>query len=273
MAWRGGGRLLWTSIGVAGLALVLALRSQQRGPGSRAPVAAPRPEPVAFYQAAAAEHPGAAIVVLVDTSGSMGDPVPGSDRPKYLVAREALQNVLAATDEFARRRPGYPIDVAIYGFSSWAWEALSMRPYDHEAVAQALARLPKPGGGTAIGVALQTARVALYTSGDVRKYILVVTDGQNTVGSAPDLVARDIFVKSRGGVSMSFVAFDTDPALFGWVREVGGEVAAAQDGQALQQALQRIYEGKILAEIEPGEKDVTGSAGQQPAGTPNGRAR
>lgn len=260
------------SIGVAALVLIVQCRREQGAQRETSPSTEQRDSP-AYYQAAFTEHPGAAIVILVDTSGSMADPAPGDNRPKSDVAREALKGVLAATDEFARRRPGYPIDVAIFGFNSLPWEALTMRPYDREAVAGALARLPKPGGGTAIGSALQAARVALYSSGDIRKYILVVTDGQNTVGSAPDLVARDIFAKSRGGVSISFVAFDTDPAAFGFLREVGGEVAAAQDGPALQLALQRIYEGKILAEAaEPGETVPTGSTGQPPGATPNRRA-
>jgi hypothetical protein len=273
---RRGTWLLWIAIGCAFVALVAVVQAKRvlRGSFRSVLMSAVRPDPVAFYQAEVAEHPGAAIAVLVDTSGSMSEPVPGETRPKYLVAREALEGVLAATDEFARRRPGYPIDVGIFGFNSWTWVALSIQPYDRAAVAKALASLPSPGGGTAIGAALQAARIALYRSGDLRKYIVVVTDGQNTVGSAPDLVARDIHVKSRGGVSMSFVAFDTDPAAFGYLRDLGGEVAAAQDGPALQAALRRIYEGKILAEAaEPGETIPTGSTGQPRAAAKDGRAR
>ena len=269
MARRRGVPRAW--IGVVALAATAIVVCRERG--SRERSASAQPDAPAYYQAEVAEHPGAAIVVLVDTSGSMGEVVPRDSRPKFQVAREALKDVLAATDEFARRRPGYPIDIAIFGFSGLPWEVLPMRPYDREAVTAALDRLPRPGGGTAIGAALQAARVALYRSGDIRKYILAVTDGQNTVGSAPDLVARDIFAKSRGGVSISFVAFDTNPAAFGFLRDVGGDVAAAQDGPALQAALRRIYEGKILAEAEPGGAAPSGSAGEQPAAPSNGRTR
>jgi len=42
---------------------------------------------------------GAAVAILVDTSGSMKDDVPGDARPKYLVAREALETMLDAFND------------------------------------------------------------------------------------------------------------------------------------------------------------------------------
>ena len=68
----------------------------------------------------------------------------------------------------------------------------TLRPiqlYDRAAIRQALARLPRPGGGTAIGEALREARPDLYRAGVFRKYLLVVTDGDNTNGRRPEDVA------------------------------------------------------------------------------------
>src|SRR5437867_1211679 len=79
---------------------------------------------------------------------------------------------------------------------------LSIRPYDRAAVRGALARLPRPGGGTAIGEALGEARPDLYRAGVFRKYLLVVTDGENTSGRPPERVAREIFRKSEGAVQV-----------------------------------------------------------------------
>jgi len=76
----------------------------------------------------------------------------------------------------------------------------------------------------------------------------VITDGANTAGVAPDRVAREIFRKSRGGVSIHFIAFDTSPAHFAFLSEVGGEVLPAQDEATLRLAVKQIYEGEILAE-------------------------
>src|SRR6185503_14417061 len=147
--------------------------------------------------------------ILIDTSGSMRDDAAGDSRAKYVVAQEALEATLDATDAFIARRPDFPIKIGIYSFSSSVRRLLPIQTYD-----RAEARVPRPGGGTAIGDALREARPDLYRSGVFRKYLLVVTDGENTTGRPPDAVAREIFRKSDGAVQVYFVAFDTSPAKF-----------------------------------------------------------
>src|SRR5262245_26195994 len=70
-------------------------------------------EPAASYQSEVEEGVGAAVAILVDTSGSMRDPAPGDTRPKYIVAHEALEAMLDATDAFVAKRPDFPIKVGI----------------------------------------------------------------------------------------------------------------------------------------------------------------
>jgi hypothetical protein len=104
-----------------------------------------------------------------------------------------------------------------------------------------LAAVPAPGGGTAIGEALHEARPALYHAGVFRKYLLVVTDGNNTSGRSPDDVAREIWDKSQGAVQIYFVAFDTSPEKFAFLKDVGGDVIGAGTGPDLRKALDGIY--------------------------------
>jgi len=206
------------------------------------------------YQAEVEEGLGAAVAILIDTSGSMADPAPGDTRPKYDVALEALQATLDATDAFLERRPDFPIKIGIQRFSSDVWPVLPMSAYDRARVQTALMAMPGPGGGTAIGSALRTARPELYRAGTFRKYILVLTDGENTSGVDPERVAREIYRKSEGAVQIFFVAFDISPEKFGFLTEVGGEVLSAGNGAELRRALDGIYQGKILAEqvdVEP----------------------
>ena len=213
-------------------------------------------EPSAPYQAEVEEGLGAAVAILVDTSGSMDEPAPGDGRPKHIVAREALEAMLQATDAFVAKRPDFPIKIGLYSF---AREARVLRPiaaYDQADVRRALSTLPQPGGGTAIGDAMATARPDLYRAGVFRKYLLVVTDGENTHGREPDGVAREIFRKSEGGVQTYFVAFDTDPGKFAFLKEVGGEVFGAGTKDELRAALDGVYQGKILAEaVDAGERE------------------
>ena len=103
---------------------------------------------------------------------------------------------------------------------------------------------------------MREARPDLYRAGVFRKYLLVVTDGENTSGRSPDEVAREIFRKSEGAVQIYFVAFDTSPEKFAFLKEVGGDVIGAGTGAELRQALDGIYQGKILAEaLDAGERE------------------
>ena len=136
----------------------------------------------------------------------------------------------------------------LFRSSSNARTLQPIQPYDRKAIRAALARLAQPGGGTAIGEAMLEARPDLYRAGVFRKYLLVVTDGDNTNGLPPDEVAREIFRKSEGAVQVYFVAFDTSPQKFAFLKEVGGDVIGAGTGAELRQALDGIYQGKILAE-------------------------
>lgn len=215
------------------------------------------PEPAdAPYQSAVDEGLGAAVAILIDTSGSMKERAPGDSRSKYEVAREKIERMLDATDAFVARRPDFPIKIGLYSFSSHVTVLQPIQPYDRTQVRSALAELNRPGGGTAIGDAMREARPALYRAGVFRKYILVVTDGENTNGREPDQVARDIWRKSEHGVQIYFVAFDTAPEKFAFLKDVGGDVIAAPSGTELQAALENVYQGKILAEaLDAGERE------------------
>jgi len=223
---------------------------------SRDARAARAEESAATYQSDVEEGLGAAVAILVDTSGSMAKDAPGDDRPKHEVARAALTTMLDATEQFIARRPDFPIKIGLYSFSSNVRTLMPIQRYDRTVVRTALSNIPRPGGGTAIGEALRTARPDLYRSGVFRKYLLVVTDGDNTNGRSPDEVARDIFRKSEGAVQIYFVAFDTSPEKFAFLKEVGGDVIAAGTGTELKTALDGIYQGKILAEAPGGEREA-----------------
>jgi Mg-chelatase subunit ChlD len=244
------------SIGSIGLALVVALGACEQRPSGVARDRSPEPEETAPYQAEVEEGLGAAVAILIDTSGSMRDTAPGDSRPKYVVAQQALEAMLDATDGFVARRPDFPIKIGIYSFSSSVRTLRPIATYDRGDVRRALTLLPRPGGGTAIGEAMSEARPDLYRAGVFRKYLLVVTDGENTNGRAPERVAREIWRKSEGGVQVYFVAFDTSPDKFAFLKEVGGEVFGAGTGDELRKALDGVYQGKILAEaVDAGERE------------------
>jgi len=248
------GRIRGLAIAVLLPSVLLACQQRTHRERSRA-TATESPESDAPYQAEVEEGLGAALAILVDTSGSMKQNAPGDSRPKYVVAQEALEAMLDATDAFIAKRPDFPIKIGVYSFASSVHVLRPIQPYDRAAVRATLASLPRPGGGTAIGDAMREARPDLYRAGVFRKYLLVVTDGDNTNGRSPDDVARDIWRKSEGAVQTYFVAFDTSPEKFAFLKDVGGDVIGAGTGAELRTALDGIYQGKILAEAVGGERE------------------
>jgi Mg-chelatase subunit ChlD len=238
----------------ATLLLLTCAREARRAPSSRRDPS--EDADAAPYQATVDEGLGAAVAILVDTSGSMRETAAGDSRPKSVVAREAIEAMLDATDAFVAKRPDFPIKIGIYSFSSSVRMLQPIQTYDRAAIRRALDALPRPGGGTAIGEALRESRPDLYGAGVFRKYLLVVTDGDNTSGQSPEPVAREIYRKSQGAVQVYFVAFDTTPQKFAFLKEVGGDVIAAGTGDELHTALDGIYQGKILAEAaDAGERE------------------
>lgn len=197
---------------------------------------------------------GASIAIVIDHSGSMKEEAEGDSRPKFVVAHEALEAILASTDSFVARHPDFPVNVGLYRFSSRVTQMAPVARFDREKLRDALNAMPEPDGGTAIGTAMDSARAGLYRAGTFRKYILVVTDGENTNGRSPRRVAQEINRRSEGAVRMYFVAFDIDAERFAFLREVGGEVVGASNGAALRARLDEIYRGKILSEaLDAGE--------------------
>ena len=120
-------RLLLARLAAAVLALTLAACDEGRR-ATRQPIydqtsAAP-------YQAEVDEGLGAAIAILIDTSGSMKEKAVGDSRPKSVVARESLDAMFGATESLVAKRPDFAVKVGIYSFSSHASTVLPMQPFD-----------------------------------------------------------------------------------------------------------------------------------------------
>ncbi len=192
-----------------------------------------------------------AVVLLIDTSGSMSQSVRdrgGAEQPKYLIARRALDRIVDHTTNWKKTHSDRVLQLAIWHFSSAVHEVLPMGVFDGGAAKSAVGQIPGPGGGTAIGQSLEAAFKSLYASGCVRKYIVCITDGENTVGPPPDRIARQLSAQTGGEVEIHFVAFDTSAARFAFLKAANGSVVEAADGEQLQAQLSEIYEKRILAE-------------------------
>ena len=199
---------------------------------------------------------GIAAVILVDTSGSMGEPVrdaDGNKRPKIKIAQQAALNLVNQFDAYARDHPDQKISLGIYEFSQRsslppARPIVNLGPPDPAAARAAVSRM-FASGDTPIGDAMIIAMKNLDATGFSKKHILVITDGDNTIGYSPDDVTRIIAGKSdTARASVYFVAFDIAASRFNSVKDAGGLVLAASNETDLKGTLDYVLSGKILAE-------------------------
>lgn len=246
---------------LTGLAIIGCSRPQPPRPKATRSPSAPTPATASLLPAIDLPSPsqrlGTAVVILIDTSGSMLQTVRDHSRhqrPKHEIARSALQKIVNTTSDWKSKHPEPPLFLGISSFSSVPREVLPIGPFDSAKATQAVLNLPQPAGGTAIGMAMSVGFQSLYSTGCVRKHLVCITDGDNTVGTPPNLMARQLYSQTHGDVEMHFVAFDTSAKHFGYLSTAGGSVVEAADESQLQERLTEIYEKRIFAEAMPAEK-------------------
>ncbi len=199
---------------------------------------------------------GTALAVLVDTSGSMreevGD-VGGGRRPKMDIAVRCLLDLVARCGAFATAHADKQLLLGIYEFSERNRGDTCRRvmPMDSPdvAAAQTAVQRMRASGDTPIGDAMIVARKDLNRTGLAHTHILVITDGENNRGVGPEVVAQAIAgLPDEDRSSVYFIAFDVAASRFDAIRDAGGLVLPASSGTELEQALDYILTGKILAE-------------------------
>lgn len=137
---------------------------------------------------------GAAVVLCIDTSGSMAS--------TDVAPTRAAASRTAALAFINGAPPG--TRMALVAFAANAIPLGDLTD-DRDAVRDQLDRLPPPNGGTAIGDALAVAAQLLPRGG--RRAIVLVTDGVNNHGSDPTSVAADI---GSRGITISTVGIGTN---------------------------------------------------------------
>ena len=205
---------------------------------------------------AAAAREGLAAAIVVDVSGSMKDKVVGQGgkrEEKIAIARRAALDLVDQFVGYARDHQDEPVQLGIFEFSRRRGDpdcrpVIPMGPPAHSQAASAIAGL-SADGGTPIGEAMITAKLALDGTGLTRRHLLVITDGENTDGVAPDRVATAINKRPDAErPAIYFVAFDVEASRFASVRDAGGLILSAANATELNDTLDALLRGKILVE-------------------------
>lgn len=180
------------------------------------------------------------VFICIDTSGSMA----ASDIfPTRSAA--ALSAARAFVDESP---PGTRIGLIAFSGSAEIVQPLSS---DHSAVDAALAQVPAPGGGTAIGDALRLAGTTLPHTG--HRLVILITDGVNNAGVDPQQVATWLGAQRipvytigigtpNGGIipGSSDEATIDEGALQSYADVSGGAYSYAENATELHDALARL---------------------------------
>ncbi|MHA2279839.1 MAG: vWA domain-containing protein [Promethearchaeota archaeon] len=143
------------------------------------------------------------VIMVVDASGSMGDPWTGTDDQKMGIARQAMNTVLEQVDENTQ------IGILVFGGSRSNW-IYPLGPKNDAALIEAIEGI-RTGGGTPLGTNIKKAADTLmlqrdkqFSYGSYR--LLIVTDGEASgsgeVGKmekyTPEVIARGINVNVIG---------------------------------------------------------------------------
>ena len=207
----------------------------------------------------AADRDGVAVAIVYDTSGSMKESVrdgSGGRSPKYVIANRALENIARRLQAFATNNTSGSRDIqaGLFVFEgNGSKQAVKFGPFDAAAFQNWAQQFSQPEGGTPLGAALNAAGRTVLASGLTRKHVLLITDGNNTLGPDPAEAMAKLKqqAEAKGTVlSVHFVAFDVDAKVFDGVKRLGATVVGASNESQLNTQLEFILENQILLEAE-----------------------
>jgi uncharacterized membrane protein len=172
--------------------------------------------------------PEAALVLVMDKSGSMNTPVAGARASQQEVANEAAAMAIESLRAASL--------VGVVTFDSFAYEHVPLqRNTDPQAIAQRVRRI-QGGGGTDLEPALKRAHEMLRDVEAERKRVVVLTDGQSPTENLERIVQA--MVEHNIKVSTIGVGDDADYAMLKRLAEVGeGEFYPVYNPQVLPRVL------------------------------------
>lgn len=198
---------------------------------------------------------GIAVAVVYDLSGSMKDSVPdasGKKAPKYIIAKRALLSVVDRIQQFADSAKDKKLAVSLLVFGNdRVQQALPLADFKAQTFRDWAASAPDPNGGTPIGEALKVATAQLLASPLDHKHILIITDGENTVGAKPEKVLPDLRKQAEAKetfVGVHIVAFDVSAKVFEPLKKLDCTVVGAANEQQLNTQLNYVLQEKMLVE-------------------------
>lgn len=171
------------------------------------------------------------ILLLIDISGSMNQPLQGQTR---------LDQVKRVVRDFIQQRPNDNLGLLVFGGQAYLYVPLTL---DHNLLIQQLQALQPgmAGSGTAIGDALGLGVYNLRQAKG-KPAMVLLTDGANNAGQLSPPEALVMAAAAAIPTHLVVVDLDIDPELAAGILTTGGEVFSAYSSQELAQVYQRIHQ-------------------------------
>ena len=157
----------------------------------------------------------AAVMLVLDSSGSMRRTVLGSSRSQQQVANESAAEAIGVLD---------PTDlVGVVEFSDSARVVVELRRNNDPGTTRERIRSIRPGGGTNLGPALEEARDQLTRADAQNKHIVVLSDGKSRDAGALPALAEGL---EDDGIKVSTITIgdEADSATMRAIAENSGGV-------------------------------------------------
>lgn len=204
---------------------------------------------------------GISVVIAVDISGSMNDtPRSGSSEQKYIQATDALKSVVKYLADVHKKNPNLLINVSLMKFSDDPTILFPMKMITDKSLndLNSICEYDNfhPYAGTAIGKAMETCSEQLAQSGTILNSMIIITDGQNSVGQDPINVIDGIYSNNNNKCTkdlevytstqiINFIGFDVDDSTFSELEKHGANVTSASNKDQLGKALKDLLEADI----------------------------
>jgi len=181
------------------------------------------------------------IAIIVDTSGSMHERVDGER--KLVTAKRNLTEMLESIRDYQQKMQN-DIKAGLFYFDDGVVKrSLAIDEFNYSRLSTAVDKL-EISGGTPLGYALAYAERELDKHGSGQKSIILLTDGENTVGRDP----RDVYrvIKSTNATYndsetvLYVIAYDTDKSNFVKLEALGAKVYEARSAGELTAVLTTI---------------------------------
>jgi|GEM_PF-2798022 len=204
---------------------------------------------------------GISILIAIDVSGSMDDPpMQSPSEKKYIIASRSLTEITNFLEDYYNKlakNEGIKMKIGLIRFSSDVDVLFDMSEMNNANFSR-LRNITsnrnnfKPTYKTAIGKTLERGTEILAQSGTIFKSLIVITDGENTVGEEPEEVLTAIvnnlnnkntedFPVLTDNILVSFVGFDIDTQIFANLKNIGARVTSAENEEELNTVLKNIF--------------------------------